>query len=387
MRKIAPRPFRVVLQQMDMVELLQEIGYVLSALANLPVVESGSFASIPEALHLIASTLDASLPKEFLAVDWQLRDEVSFRKRKQRRQLSLQSVPVELQQHLFSFLDTASLCQLSRVCKYLYHQCIDPALWKHVSFFPHENNVCYETIAAVASRYAGSIQSLDLALCAITDEMLDCISTYCLNITQLNLNMCTLVNDSGLIYLTKLHSLSALGIAKSMVTDEGLLALLNRCTCITELDLSRCYKISDMAINEVATKLSTNLRKLGLDGCDDLSSGCIQNLVSLSTNLEQLRLAYCNVTDATVTRLALCCPRLVGLDLTICNVTDDGVQALCHHCSNLCSLVLTGCDVTGSSVTRLLGLSRLRELHLVGCLQVQRKWLRDHIANGINIFW
>jgi hypothetical protein len=92
-------------------------------------------------------------------------------------------------------------------------------------------------------------------------------------------------------------------------------------------------------------------------------------LCRCGTNLHELSLANCYLTDVAIFAVAQWCPQIRKLDLSGTEVADPGILALANSCQDLRWLSLYGCEmITDDAVIALRsGCPRLRWLDLTNC--------------------
>jgi hypothetical protein len=131
-------------------------------------------------------------------------------------------------------------------------------------------------------------------------------------------------------------------------------------TPLQSMSLAGCVRVTDDAIRSFFQRhapVVSTLRNLDLSGCTQLSQACLDTILQLCPNLQELSLSQCRqFGNAAVGRVAYVLQgTLRVLDLSYCwEVTDEGVKALSRSTSSLMSLSLKQCDkVTFDSMARL----------------------------------
>ena len=139
-----------------------------------------------------------------------------------------------------------------------------------------------------------TLQSLNLEGCrCLTDRSLAALSgLFCL--LKLDLSQCDLVTDAGLEHLEGLQHLEelSLGWCRS-ISDHGLDILTaqpRRSEILRVLRLARCT-ITDGGIGHLGRLLA--LEELDLNGCSNVSSVSLGNVLEKMANLQQLDVSYC----------------------------------------------------------------------------------------------
>lgn len=108
---------------------------------------------------------------------------------------------------------------------------------------------------------------------------------------------------------------------------------------ITEYDEHQCMVVKDVNDGGIwhAAPYCKTLTSLRLQCCGDFS---MMNLSKHCTNLQDLRLNNCDVSDIGMEAIAPSCANLVCLHLKRCNITDRGMTAIAPFCTQLIELHL-----------------------------------------------
>jgi hypothetical protein len=126
------------------------------------------------------------------------------------------------------------------------------------------------------------------------------------------------------------------------VTDATLAACAQHCPLLTSINLSACNTLTIDGVAQLLSAVGATLRSIELFRCPNLGD---QAVLAAAQHCPALQMFSCplQVTDAAVTRLAVCCPKLVIVSLSYTDVTDSSLAALAAHCPGLGSLQLTRC--------------------------------------------
>jgi len=137
------------------------------------------------------------------------------------------------------------------------------------------------------------------------------------------------MNQTGVSKLATLTKLTSLSLGGLDLSDDALAGLLRTMTCLRKLNISRCADAGDATMRA-------------------LSATC-------SESLEDLCLAYTNVSDEGLLQSLPALSRLRRLDLDSCSVGDSGLAAL----SSLHSLSCIDLSDTGAGSVAMSALARL----------------------------
>jgi hypothetical protein len=166
-----------------------------------------------------------------------------------------------------------------------------------------------------------------------------------------------MVNDNGLVHLSKLHKLRRLNLLKTSpsgkITDSGLAHLKHLQSLV---DLQIPSGITDIGIEHLA-KLDL-LKKVNLwgDGITDKSMAALSKMKSLET----LDISSRNITDAGMEQLARC-PNLKSLSLQNTPITNVSLTHLAKL-KTLNSLNFWNTKITGKSLSALKEITQLTNL-------------------------
>eukprot|EP00741_Cyanophora_paradoxa_P015878 tig00020909_g15329.t1 len=182
------------------------------------------------------------------------------------------------------------------------------------------------------------------------------------------------------------------------VTDAGVFALRN-CVCLEELSLAGLRAVTPKSLSYVL-QTASDLQDLILDECQ-VTDALLKDLSAAPPPLRRLSLAGCRMvsdagaipllkacpalrslslhnipklTDQSLGAAAVCCPDIEEIDIGWNdNFTDTGVQALGQRCKSLHTVRMAGCrELTSRAllhVAMLVG-PRLAELDILRCEKV-----------------
>ena len=143
---------------------------------------------------------------------------------------------------------------------------------------------------------------------------------------------------------------------------------------VKELKLPTSVTDEEMLIMFGGGKRFSELRTLGLGGCENITDASLSEVGRGCSNLQKLNLTQCrNITDASVSKVARGCSNLQKLSLVGCeNITDVSLSEVGRGCLNLQTLILTRCfNITDASLVEIgRGCSNLQRLDLLGCRNI-----------------
>ncbi|KAK3286431.1 hypothetical protein CYMTET_6017 [Cymbomonas tetramitiformis] len=214
-----------------------------------------------------------------------------------------------------------------------------------------------------------SIRSLSLSKCTpgVTNQALADLAQSGMNITDLNLSLCRLIDSNGIRALRNLTTLSTLDLAGCRkLNSEGIQAVTSL-PSLTTLALFGC-SASDSLLGELAT--SSSLTSLNLGRLRQVTADGLTRICTLTRLKSLLIRKWPNLADEDLMRCAVL-SNLCMLDISDCRaITDAGVKALAPL-TLLLDLDLSGCtQVTQGACAALGALTNLRSLELGGCFEV-----------------
>ncbi|RCH84827.1 SCF ubiquitin ligase complex subunit [Rhizopus azygosporus] len=171
--------------------------------------------------------------------------------------------------------------------------------------------------------------------------------------------LASLVNDTHIASLANCQRLERLTLANCFhITDVGLCNLIDVRTGIgpelVSIDLTDVLNVTDKTILKIAI-CCPRLQGLNLSMSRphfDITDVGIVALAQQCPELKRIKLNNCvTITEKSSIALALYCPYLVEVDLMNCGVTDRTLQALFSHCRDLRELRLNQCDAAESLLT------------------------------------
>lgn len=178
------------------------------------------------------------------------------------------------------------------------------------------------------------------------------------------------------------------GYAKS--TLFCLTNLTEQCENLTILDLEGCTGLNDAALLKLATG-RCNIRTLNVNHCTKLTATGVLAYVIENTaknvHLEQLHLMKVEVVDDILVTLSEQCINLTLLDMRLCKpVTDTGLSAVVRQCCKLDTLLLQSNEhITDTTVETLAqNCTALHTLTLHNCIQLTNASVQ-YIAQCANL--
>ncbi|KAJ3163486.1 hypothetical protein HDU86_000065 [Geranomyces michiganensis] len=187
------------------------------------------------------------------------------------------------------------------------------------------------------------------------------------------------------------------------------------CTGLEVFRLENCFHISNILVRSLAAHC-TNLKQVDLPGCP-ISDSFIPVLSKNCRQIERLDLSFTNLTVASLHAIVINCDSLLQLDLSECrpleddvsldlstknfsrplkwlslrntSVSDDLLRFAATHCPNLEDLVLESCDeITDDAIIKVASTcAKLRRLDMSFCdnitdLSLQALAMRAATARG-----
>uniref|UniRef100_A0A0A9E8T5 F-box/LRR-repeat protein 15-like leucin rich repeat domain-containing protein n=1 Tax=Arundo donax TaxID=35708 RepID=A0A0A9E8T5_ARUDO len=143
------------------------------------------------------------------------------------------------------------------------------------------------------------LEQVDLSgLCEVTDNgLLSLIRSSEAGLIKVDLSGCKNITDVAVSCLVKAHGKSLNKVSLegcSKITDASLFAISKSCTELAELDLSNCM-VSDYGVAVLASTKHLKLRVLSLSGCMKVTQKSVPFLGNLGQSLEGLNLQFCNM--------------------------------------------------------------------------------------------
>ncbi|KAI9887532.1 MAG: SCF ubiquitin ligase complex subunit [Watsoniomyces obsoletus] len=230
-----------------------------------------------------------------------------------------------------------------------------------------------QTLLKVASN-CPRLQGLNITGCTqMTDRSLCAISENCPSLKRIKLNDCSQLTDSSVTAFAN-HCRQMLEIDLhhcNQTSDGSITALLHNGQHLRELRLAHCPLITDEAFLQIDYHRTIDtLRVLDLTACDQLTDAAVSKIVSCAPRLRNLVMAKCRrLTDRAITSLAKLGKNLHFLHLGHCsNLTDSAIIELVKACNRIRYIDLACCHrLTDLSVTHLALLPKLRRVGLVKC--------------------
>ena len=226
---------------------------------------------------------------------------------------------------------------------------------------------CITDIALEAISSLLNIQKLDLSQCdLITDDGLDHLQSL-MYIEELSLGWCRLITDEGIERLTSQPNrgefLKSISLARCQVSDDGV-TYLNRLSALNALDLNGCSNIGSVKLGEVLKSLE-NLETLDVSYCPRILRSSWQGKIN---KLRSLDLCYSGVKNSHLARLSNL-PLLEEINLDSCPVGDWSLAHLADNnvVPNLKSLDLADTDITDRALVHVAKLKKLEHLSLFYC--------------------
>ncbi|KAJ0986979.1 hypothetical protein J5N97_005335 [Dioscorea zingiberensis] len=245
------------------------------------------------------------------------------------------------------------------------------------------------------------LQSLNLALDLITDDLIVCITANLHHLVELCLEDKPVdepsppndLTSSGLQALSSCKDLTCLNLCRSKkyykatfnsVNDVDMLLLAEGCRRLESIKLGGFSRVTDAGYVCILHSCR-NLRKLEIINAVLLSDLAFHNLSDISCPLIEVRLVSCNALTSDTAGSLSSCRDLEVLDLSGCrSIADAGLGSIAKLCK-LTKLDLSGADITNKGVAVLgNGTSPIASLYLRGCKRVNDRGIAMLLnGNGI----
>ncbi|AQK69524.1 EIN3-binding F-box protein 1 [Zea mays] len=152
---------------------------------------------------------------------------------------------------------------------------------------------------AVVGMICPQLEQVDLSgLGEVTDNgLLPLIQSSESGLIKVDLSGCKNITDVAVSSLVKRHGKSLKKVSLegcSKITDASLFTMSESCTELAELDLSNCM-VSDYGVAMLASARHLKLRVLSLSGCSKVTQKSVPFLGNLGQSLEGLNLQFCNM--------------------------------------------------------------------------------------------
>ncbi|KAL6888304.1 hypothetical protein ACP4OV_009330 [Aristida adscensionis] len=152
---------------------------------------------------------------------------------------------------------------------------------------------------AVVGMICPQLEQVNLSgLGEVTDNgLLPLIKSAEAGLIKVDLSGCKNITDVAVTSLVKAHGKSLKQVSLegcSKITDASLFAISESCTELAELDLSNCM-VSDYGVAILASAGHLKLRILSLSGCSKVTPKSVPFLGNLGQSLEGLNLQFCNM--------------------------------------------------------------------------------------------
>lgn len=155
------------------------------------------------------------------------------------------------------------------------------------------------------------------------------------------------------------------GVVRNDLDSDGLVEAYNLNKTISEKDL-----IQYTALINSGAKLSLNQSVDDIIMCNALDKYYDNYKAILSQNNLFLDFdSYSRITDETIKKLSILCPKLKKINLKSCiNITDQSLKYLADNCNKLEELNLSWCDITAKSLFIIAeGFPNLRRINVSSC--------------------
>jgi len=226
---------------------------------------------------------------------------------------------------------------------------------------------CLTDRSMVAIGNFTQMRRLDLSQCdLITDTGLEEIE-HLENIEELSLGWCRSISDQGIEILTnqqgRPEKLKILSLARVPITDQGV-QYIGKLLVLEELDLNGCSDIGSFSLGNMLAKL-TKLTDLDVSYCPGILRSSWQGKIK---SLKTLHVCYAAVRDSHLSRLTDL-PALEELNFDSCPISDWSISHLADNnvVPNLVSLDLADTDLSDLGMMKIAKFKKLKRLSLFYC--------------------
>jgi len=226
---------------------------------------------------------------------------------------------------------------------------------------------CLTDRSAVAIGHLTQLTRLDLSQCdLITDSGLEELE-HLQKIEELALGWCRSITDLGIEILSgqkgRAENLRILGLARVPITDVGVQHLA-KLSVLEELDINGCSDIGSVSLGNVLAKL-TKLTSLDVSYCPGILRSSWQGKIK---SLKTLYVCYSAVRDSHLARLTDL-PALEELNFDSCPISDWSISHLAENnvVPNLMSLDLADTDLSDLGMMKISKFKKLKRLSLFYC--------------------
>uniref|UniRef100_A0A915LLS7 Uncharacterized protein n=1 Tax=Meloidogyne javanica TaxID=6303 RepID=A0A915LLS7_MELJA len=221
-------------------------------------------------------------------------------------------------------------------------------------------NVFYRTPCSGSNRFTRRSSSVRMAVEAELTESPQFISSYEINIRNIELTKLTHLDLSHATY----------------ENSEILLRIFERCRNLEALSLESCSILNDAICNEIGKNL--DLRFLDLVYVNGLSETGIYHILSNCRSLEEVNFGWANVGNGAITLICkLAPPSMISLNLSGFRsneeLNDGNVKLLCLSCPRLEELDLSDNELITERALEAIssGLRNLKRLTLSRCYAIE----------------
>ncbi|CAH1251675.1 FBXL20 [Branchiostoma lanceolatum] len=222
-----------------------------------------------------------------------------------------------------------------------------------------------------------NLRKLSLTWKEISDETVEFIGQHAKDLRYLSMIDCDRTSPFSLAALgcscSKLEYLDVKGM--SFIGDAGLIPLVVNNPQLQTLSLAEC-NIMDLSLEKVAKFLGEGLTCLDLSWCEEITDSGLSCVVGACRNLQQLSLRQCLSTAHTLVRLGENCRQLRSLMMSgVEGMTDGVLVSMAENLGLLEELdVSWNLDLTDLSISRVLVCCpRLRDARLAGLKRITSK--------------
>ncbi|CAG8748180.1 20858_t:CDS:1, partial [Cetraspora pellucida] len=128
------------------------------------------------------------------------------------------------------------------------------------------------------------------------------------------------------------------------ITDPDIIHLVNLCPNLTFLDINQCSALQDSTLAHIASILGSHLTTLIVSQCPKFTDKGFIALARSCKALTSLDFSFTDITDKALSEIAVTCPTIRWINLINCvGVTELSLDELKKWCKELKVLRLDGC--------------------------------------------
>ncbi|KAK2432394.1 F-box/LRR-repeat protein [Trifolium repens] len=205
----------------------------------------------------------------------------------------------------------------------------------------------------------------------LTDQCINKLSTFLLNLTSINLSGCCQLTNSTFFILTRnCPLLSEIKMERTYIGVEGEEDSNSMSDIVTNLQVKEVYFGDNILLNDASlikfSSICSSLQLLDLTSCEGISGECIVEVMKICYEIRHLNLAYTGIEKFEINFEV---SQLKVLNLSGTRIEDESLSLISKWCSGLLFLDIQNCwFVTTKGVKEIIeNCIELKELNLKNC--------------------